>query len=608
MTKNREEQVGRLGKVLLVTLLMVAALAAVFDFYYDLNDDTTIKDIISGAYTGIPSGYSIQLLYPLSALLAFFYKVIPGVPWYGLFLCLCQFASFALMAWRTTIIIQEKKKQMLCLLLEALFFTGLLIRQLVIVQYSVTSGICMATAVFLYVTARKGEGLWQELSQNGTAVVLVLLSFMIRTEMCLMLTPFLLLAGLTKWLSEKEALTWRILRKYVAIAATAALGMLALHQVDYLYYHQAVQQEEGWPGFLRFFEARTQLYDFYDIPDYDSNIEFYQSIGLSRESYTLLENYNFALDDSIDEHLLEKIAAYQQQQADAGGELHRTFSFLYTKNTFKEAIWLYRRHIMQGRDGIGGIVVCACYLLYAFLGLGENKGKGRYEKAGIYGKMLGLLFIRSMLWLYLFLVDRVLDRITYPLLITELVLLLGWILQEKRPRFYQGLLAGVLSLCSVALLFQNGTQTYEEYEKREQINARWEALIAYCSGQEDNFYIIDVYSSTSYQGIPYSEKLFQNVDNSLRNFDLCGGWLTKSPLTNQKLDSLNIAKLETALYSREETQGRNAYFVADCDKNLDWLVSYYRYKGEEVEPRQVDTIMEGDTPAFAVYELQQGMK
>ena len=41
----------------LAALIVVGAwlfLAVFFDFYYDLNDDTAMKDILSGTYTGIP--------------------------------------------------------------------------------------------------------------------------------------------------------------------------------------------------------------------------------------------------------------------------------------------------------------------------------------------------------------------------------------------------------------------------------------------------------------------------------------------------------------------------------------------------------------------------
>ena len=85
---------------LIFTFSLALFLSAQFDFYYDLNDDTMIKDIVSGAYTGQSSGYCIQMLYPLAWCIALCYRAIPTVPWYGLFLCLCQFGVIFLISVR----------------------------------------------------------------------------------------------------------------------------------------------------------------------------------------------------------------------------------------------------------------------------------------------------------------------------------------------------------------------------------------------------------------------------------------------------------------------------------------------------------------------------
>lgn len=60
---------------LAMALILAGILAACFDFYYDLNDDVLIKDILSGVYSGTPDGHTMQLLYPLGALLAL---LVPG--------------------------------------------------------------------------------------------------------------------------------------------------------------------------------------------------------------------------------------------------------------------------------------------------------------------------------------------------------------------------------------------------------------------------------------------------------------------------------------------------------------------------------------------------
>lgn len=592
---------GRLWKVLLFTVLLVVGLAAAFDFYYDLNDDTTIKDIISGAYTGSPSGYSVQMLFPLSFCISLCYRAIPGVPWYGLFLCVCQFGAWVLIAWRATGLVKKHWQQVAALCFETVIFLGLLIRQLVIVQYSVTSGICMAAAIFLYLTGEEKESPRQYFKQHMASILLVIISFMIRTEMCIMLLPFLLLAGFGKWMAQEKIFTVNNVKRYLYLIGAAFLGMLAVLGIDKLSI-AASSEREAWESFQSFFDERTNLYDFYGIPSYEEHSAFYQEIGLSRESYALLENYNFSLDESIDEHLLEEIAQYQERTAGTEKGLSNTAGFI-SKKSLSEAIWLYKEQLLHMKSGVYAYLLLAAYISYVLLAGGR-------KKSGCYWKMAFLLVIRSILWIYLFMVDRALDRITCPLLVTEINVLLGWIIQESiqvKPNSknfadvkMQALGAyGLLIVCSFLALYINMQKTTIEYKERERVNPRWESLIAYCSEHEDAYYVVDVYSSTSYEGIPYSEKIYEKADNSYRNFDICGGWLSKSPLMYEKLAKMQILDLESALAA-----GENVYFVATPDKDLTWLVNYYAYKGKAIKAERVDIIYDGEAECFAVYRLE----
>ena len=46
-----------------------------FDFYFDMNDDTMMRDIMSGIYSGTPDGHNMQTLYPLGVLIALCYQI-----------------------------------------------------------------------------------------------------------------------------------------------------------------------------------------------------------------------------------------------------------------------------------------------------------------------------------------------------------------------------------------------------------------------------------------------------------------------------------------------------------------------------------------------------
>ena len=53
-----------------------------------LNDDITMRSILSGAYTGSPDGHAVYMKYPLTGVLALLYRVLGIVPWMELFLAI----------------------------------------------------------------------------------------------------------------------------------------------------------------------------------------------------------------------------------------------------------------------------------------------------------------------------------------------------------------------------------------------------------------------------------------------------------------------------------------------------------------------------------------
>lgn len=614
MDSHTKRRAGRVCVVAVFTLLLVLFLSVNFDFYYDLNDDTMIKDILSGAYTGKPNGFCIQMLYPLGWFIALFYRAIPTVAWYGLFLCVCQFGVLALAALRLMSIMRSTGTKLMALAAEAAIALGLFLREFVIIQYSVTAGICMAGAVFLFLTAPEEEKPSKFIRRNLVPLMLVVLSFMIRTEVCIMLMPFLLLAGISQWFSSKKIFTRSNIKKYITLIGTALLLMLIVYSLDLLAYRNS-----EWVRFQNFFDARTKLYDFYGLPSYDNNSELYESIGLSRESYTLLENYNFALDGSIDTWRLEAIVDYQEQK------LSNTFGFI-SKNSVRQALWRYKNQLKEDFHTIRNLImhsstadeamlvhrtiismmVLISYSLYLMLCIFQSEGRVR---AGAVLKILGLLVIRSILWLYLYMVDRVLDRVAIPLLMLEFITIAGFLIKDRVMEKKKNTMAyAVYTICIVCALLAfggNRDNLRTEYRNRAVADERWNALMDFCRENGNNYYVIDVYSSTSYNGTPYSEKIFDKSGNLYKNFDLCGGWAAKSPLAKRKLARHRFKDVQTALYSGRGSKAKKAYFIESTGKDLDWLVQYYEKRGMTIKPKCVDRIeTESSEIVFDVYELR----
>ena len=84
----------------IATLLLVIIASVAYDHYYEFNDDVLMKDILSGTYTGTPSALNVQMLSPIGFFISFLYRLAPGVPWYALFLCGCQYLCILIITYR----------------------------------------------------------------------------------------------------------------------------------------------------------------------------------------------------------------------------------------------------------------------------------------------------------------------------------------------------------------------------------------------------------------------------------------------------------------------------------------------------------------------------
>ena len=90
--KQKENCIWALG----ISVILCIVISFFFDYYYDLNDDVLMKDILAGVYTGTPEGNNIQMLVPISFVISLFYRIIRVIPWYGVFFQLCHFGSIYL--------------------------------------------------------------------------------------------------------------------------------------------------------------------------------------------------------------------------------------------------------------------------------------------------------------------------------------------------------------------------------------------------------------------------------------------------------------------------------------------------------------------------------
>lgn len=559
----------------LAALIVVGAwlfLAVFFDFYYDLNDDTAMKDILSGTYTGIPEGRNIQMLYPLGWAVSVLYRLLPAVPWYGCFLCFCQFfALWTIVSAAGTRAQNPERRPAVFLLLTAAGLT-LLLYEFVFIQYTVTAGLLAAAALTRLLAGPDGDtGDFGK--YHAVTAALCALSFYLRTEMFLLLGPFLALAvcwRLAEYRGENRQAGRGALRRYAGLAGTVVILTGAGLAADYAAYGSA-----EWKDFRLFFDARTAVYDFYGIPDYEQNREFYESVNVSPARYTLLQNYNFDLDTGIDTEMMERIAGYGAAHQEQGPARR-----LY------ESMYAYGYRFVHGEELFFDVLLCLAWFFLIRAALRERN-------RALLGKLAMLFFVRTGLWLFLLYRGRMPERITHPLYLLEGILLL-WLFQEplQWKKFEKSAILFLYAALFVCVAAAQGQTVWRQYQDREARNVQWQAWKTYCAEHPSSFYFVDVYSS-----VAYSEKLFADTAPAYRNFDLLGGWCVKSPAAVQKRGAAGLADAESALRAGQ------AFFVTDVrseERSPEFLRDWYRERGVEITLQEEDRC-----GCFAVYRVRE---
>ncbi len=557
-----------------------------YDFYLDLNDDVLIRDILSGAYTGTPELLNVQMLALLSAVLGGFYRLLPAVPVFGIFLWTAQAGSLYLILSRSLRYVRGVGGKWLLALAETAAIVCMMLEHLVFVQYTITCGLLMAAAIFWFLTSEtEGRGIGRFLWGNLPAVLLAFLAYNLRSEMMLMLLPFAALAGLWKWMEERAFFSRRSLGCYLGLFGLILGGMILSEGVD-----RAAYSGSEWKEFRRVFDARTEIYDFKSagLREHDNHTAFYDSIGMSPAETELLANYNYGVSEAVDAGLLEAVAEYGRETEG------------YLLHTIGEGIWLYRERLLNNRElGFDEMPFLAMEIGLAVLLLAAAVLRKSWK---LICKLIFLAGGRSVIWMYLILRERVPVRLSHPLYLVEILMLTAlllevWrdtrqtegrssqaavgrrgsrLLREKRQletgeMVCMTALIVIVIIAAVKLPEKIGS-TDRLYAERERIAAWDEAAKAYYQEHPETLFLADVMST-----VQFADRLFAE-DRAFGNYDVMGGWLCKSPHAAQKLKTFGHQTMAEAVFG-----GANVRLVKESTASWDWLIALAEEDGLSAE-------------------------
>ncbi len=596
-----------------VTAALILLLALRYDFWFDINDDVWMKDIISGVYTGTPSARNIQMLFPVSGLVSLFYRITRSVDWYGLFLLACQFGSLFLVLNRACAVQAKtfgKADGALALMTGAVAAAALLLPHYVFVQYTLTVGmLCGAAAYLIQFPGERAEGesvrnssmsgasqkslgsilgvnLKETVCRELPPVLLIIFAFLIRTEMTALMLPLVLTGMVFRFVMQTRAEDKLFSKKNIMTAILTVL-MIGIGMAAGLAADRAACSSAEWREFRDLFDARTEVYDFYldYIPTYEEDGEFFDSIGLPEASAELLTNYNFGLDERIDADLLWQVRDYARQKKAASFD---------PMVQLKGAVKAYVYRVTHLTDGVYS---AACIILYLLCLAQIIKSAAAGKKATLerLGALLFLAFVRTGLWMFILYRGRDPERITHSLFLLEIILLAGYLQSlactAKTASSRSWLYPALFLLAMAAFIPGQLRKTDAESARREDVNREERAFVAYCAEHPENYYFTDVYAT-----VRYTQKMFgQQTDPG--NHDLMGGWISKSPLYEEKLRTHALTSMKESLLEDE-----TCYFVTTPERDVQWLADFYASQGIPVRVEQEDAVSE----SWRIFKVSRG--
>ena len=519
---------------------------------YGINDDTTMRDIAAGAITGTPDGHLIFVKYALGKLLSIIYSVLPWMDWYALIWLGLIIFCYILIIYRIhSMCIRKNVNPYLETLGYLLLFTLVFLKHFAEFQFTTVAAVIAGTAIYIYYTVDPTEKTSICIRDYILVLILMWLTYCIRSSVFMMALPF----GGILFLFKRGL----CLKEKIGILLIALIGLGAVIFIE----NEAYDSQE-WRNYKEFNEARSVVYDYYGVPNYIENKEFYDSIGMKECDVINLERYNLYFVEEIENGKMVQVAQYAQKQWE-------------NSHTFLQRVKNGLKLTLKGflaEDNLLLNFLAKLLLFYNIIRAWKKKQKEIFLSVSI-------LLIEGILWIYLGYEGRLPDRVGAGLLLIELICSLAvWYQGSKEADDFKFLAHKMFKLCvwgvAVGLSVVKFISVRTEEIQFVENNRQMEEANAFFEKNRENVYFYPVSFTAG-----YTEEVKIIRDFSVSNGFTMGGWLTFSPLRKESLGYFGINEVDKALLERD-----NIYLImAHPSSRID---QYYEKKNIEIEWEEKD--------------------
>ncbi len=576
LSKQKKDIIPAVSAVLVTAGVCLFALLR-YRLSLSTNDDVTIKAILCGDITGTPDAHTIYMMYLPGLLLKGLYLLAGNIPWYDLFAFLIHIAGYYLVIYRTVSVFKGRQVilQALTALLSGMILTALDLPYLIFHQYTSLSAFVFCVSVF-YLATKGSVEKENEVFSDVIIVSGLTLSLWIRKEAFLMGLPLVFLLMIL-----------RFGKGYLRRIRIPALVLAAVLVISFSAEHMAYSSEE-WKEYKAYNAARTDVYDYYGVPDYSLAKELYDAADLRESDMYAFAEWDTALMPGFLKEALPGIA----------GESKKLWMNSHMKR------WEIRRTIkgMMGEFAgnsaglMGPLHITVLGTVFLFLLISKKK------KAAVIvflGAGFDLLFVA-----YFTFRQRFPERVSYGFFLMMVVFSVGILLREiiksrgskdrsnKERRVWVPFFIAFFMAAAAFLVLRVG-ETDERYAIKAQSNNEWAEINAYFEGNEDKIYYIRTKSFA-----PYGEWMFKPHTFERNNYLRLSSWIMGSPLYEVQLKERGEKPWESLIWNE------NVYLVQMSDVGTGWIESLYAGRGIPVKVTETGRIRLSEQKEAVVFSVR----
>ena len=298
-----KQKYRKISVALISNFLILGAMAAFMRPSFETNDDIVFAELGSGL-RGVKDAHLVFQNYGLGMIYRLLYGVTGRLPWYTIVQYMILFAAFTVV----TYVLISRLGEISGLCLFVILACGFGYEGYIHLQFTKTAGISAAAAVFLllYLLEQEKYSWW------GIAggILLAVIAYMYREDQFWASCGLMAGAGLL-FLFDLRKYRNKKLRRLGICVLTFGVLLLSVFGVDR--WDSSKYRSAEWKEYQEFNQLRSELLD-YGFPDYDSNQEIYEELGISREAYELYKSWNFNDTEKFDTEVMKKLVDLKQKR------------------------------------------------------------------------------------------------------------------------------------------------------------------------------------------------------------------------------------------------------------------------------------------------------